>query len=367
MINIPVLNDHYKPLVSILIFNYNYGRYLRECFDSVFSQTYDNIEICFSDNASKDDSWAIALEYANRYPGVINITCNRINFGVDANFANCWLNARGKYLVELCSDDSLNPEYIRTCVKLLEKHPQTGFAMVQRTIIDDKGCEIQEPPFYNQTCIIPGDEQAAVYMMAAVNPSISQIMYRKIMTLGKAATGGIAARWYGTRILDFNMCCEYPIVYIKEPLLNHRLHLQNDSLKAATNLMEVIGPYVLQHQFAEIASQYEFSKVVERLPQSLTKLSQLCLRYCIRSLCSNDERCAIRYFNLAMAIVPEISKDPIFTQLQEYWTANSSTKVMIIKSMKGMDNLMTRSVSYDPPPGSISLENDIDYRESAFD
>jgi glycosyltransferase involved in cell wall biosynthesis len=322
----PVLNDTAKPLVSILIFNYNYGRYLRECFESVFSQTYENIEICFSDNASEDDSWAIALEYANRYPGVFNLTCNRKNFGVDANFANCWLNARGKYVVELCSDDWLNAEYVSTCVELLERYPLAGFAMVQRTIIDHQGNSIEEPPFYNQTCIIPGAEQAAVYMMAAVNPSVSQIMYRKMMTLGKAATGGLAARWYGTRILDFNMCCEYPIVYIKEALLNHRLHLQNDSLKASTNLMEVIGPYVLQHQFSEIASQYELSKVVERLPQSLAKLSRLCLRYCIRSLCSGDERCAIRYFSLAVAIFPEIDEDMTFKQIEKYWKSDISMK-----------------------------------------
>src|SRR3972149_254723 len=107
----PIIGDIDRPLVSVCIHNYNYGRYLRQCFDSVFSQTYDNIEICFSDNASNDDSWDIALEYARRYPGTMTITCNRKNFGSDANFANCWLNVRGKYFIELCSDDVLKPEY----------------------------------------------------------------------------------------------------------------------------------------------------------------------------------------------------------------------------------------------------------------
>jgi len=352
----PLRNNPRKPLVSICIFNYNYGRYLRQCLESAFAQTYDNIEICFSDNASTDDSWDIALEYARKYPGIMNITCNRKNFGSDANFANCFLNVRGKYFNELCSDDALMPEHIEKCVHALEAHPEAGFAMVHRTIIDGRGRRTKEPPFYNQSCIIPGPEQAAVYMMAAVNPSVSQIMYSKKMTYGKTVAGGLAARWYGTRIMDFDMCCEFPIVYIKEPLLLHRLHSQNDSFRAAGNLMEVIGPYVLQHQFAEMASNYSLTKVVDRLPHSLDKLSKLCLRYCARALVANDVKSALRYFHLAVAVDPDITTDPTFNKLEGYWAADAVEKSSIIESMQSANNLMTRNVSYDPPPGSIPIE-----------
>ena len=46
-----------KSLVSILIPNYNYDRYLRECLDSVLAQTYDNFEVIISDNRSTDNSY----------------------------------------------------------------------------------------------------------------------------------------------------------------------------------------------------------------------------------------------------------------------------------------------------------------------
>ncbi len=204
----PRLNTPDKPLVSMMVFNYNYGRYLRECLDRLLAQTYDNIEICFSDNASTDDSWEIALEYQKRYPDVIFVARNRQNFGTDANFANCWTNARGKYFVEVCSDDALLPDFTERCVKALEEHVDAGFAMVHRTILDEHGKHVIEAPFYNQTCKIPGAGQAAVYMMAAVNPAVTQIMYRKLFTFGKSVTGGLAGRWYGTSMMDFKMCCE---------------------------------------------------------------------------------------------------------------------------------------------------------------
>jgi glycosyltransferase involved in cell wall biosynthesis len=354
----PILNDPNKPLVSITIHNYNYEPYLRQCFDSAFEQTYANIEICFSDNASTDDSWDIALEYARRYPGMMTITRNRKNFGSDANFANCMLNVRGKYLVELCSDDALMPEFTKKCVYALETHPNAGFVMVHRTIIDERGQRTEEPPFYNQTCMIPGPAQAAVYMMASVNPSISQIMYRVRMTDGKRAVGGMAGHWYGTRILDFNMCCEFPMVYIKEPLLMHRLHSRNASSHVAENLMEVIGPYVLQHQFADIASLYDLANVVDRLPNSLEKLSKQCLRYCVRSLSAKDEKSALRYFHLAVAIMPEVREDSIFKKLSKYWGSDDVEKLGIVESLESTDNLTTRTISYEPPSGSIPIKVD---------
>ncbi|MDB4264750.1 glycosyltransferase [bacterium] len=350
-------NINNEPLVSVYIYNYNYGRYLRQCFDSVFAQTYSNIEICFSDNASTDDSWDIANEYAKKYPGKMNITCNRKNFGTDENVKNCVMTNQGKYHVLLCSDDALMPEYIGKCVHALENYPTAGFAMVHRTIIDESGRRIEESPFYNQSCIIPGPEQAAVYMLASVNPSVSQIMYNTAMTEGKSAYGGLAARWYGTRIMDFNMCCEFDMVYIKQPLLMHRLHSQNDSFSAAENLMETIGPYVLQHQFAETASHCNMNKVVARLPQSLDKVSKLCLRYSMRLLIADDEKTALRYFHLSKAFMPDVTADPVFKKINKYWAADPSLKAKIVKSLQRTDNLTTRSLSYDPPPGSIPIES----------
>lgn len=352
----PILNDPNKPLVSVTIHNYNYGRYLRQCFDSVFAQTYDNIEIIFSDNASSDDSWDIALEYARKYTGTMTITCNRKNFGSNANWLNCSLNIRGKYYIELCSDDALVPGYAEKCVHALETYPNAGFAMVHRTIIDADGRRTEEPPFYNQSCLIPGEEQAAVYMMAAVNPSISQVMYNKKMTHGKDNEGTIASLWYANRIRDFKMCCEFPVVYIKEPLFLHRVHAQSDSFRAAEELIEVIGPWILRHQFAEIAARFNLTKAVDRLPQALDKLSELCLRYCVCALIANNEKNALRYFHLAIAISPDVKDDSTFIKLQEYWTSDDTGKLKIVESLKSIANLATRSVSYDPPPGSIPIE-----------
>ena len=52
-----------KPLVSIMIPNYNHSRYLEECIKSAVNQTYDNVEIVLVDNSSEDNSIQLAAKY----------------------------------------------------------------------------------------------------------------------------------------------------------------------------------------------------------------------------------------------------------------------------------------------------------------
>jgi glycosyltransferase involved in cell wall biosynthesis len=354
-----------QPLVSVIVYNYNYGRYLRQCLDSVLEQTYKNIEICFSDNASEDDSWEIALEYVQRYPGIMTITRNRRNFGSDANFANCSLNVRGKYMVTLCSDDALKPTFVEKCLSLLEAHQECAFAMVHRDILNDRGEIEHEAPFYSQSCIVPGPEQAAVYMMAAVNPSISQVMYRMDRLYGNAQPGGIATRWYGNRLLDFNLCRRNDMAYIMDPLMLHRLHSANDSAMAAESLLEVFGPFVLQHQLAEIASSALMEKAAARLPEALEKLGGLCIRYCVRCLLQGQENTARRYFHLAAAISPALLEDPVHREIQGYWEAESARRESILEVLRLTTDLTHRTRSYDPPPGSYPVDwESVGYRLS---
>lgn len=348
-------NDR-KPFVFIRLINYNYGRYLRQCFDSVFAQTWQNFEISFSDNASTDDSWAIALEYADKYPGRISLTRNRMNFGAKTNIVNCKLNSRGKYTMILCSDDALVPTFLERTVSALEAHKDCAFVMVHRDIMDERGEITHEPSFYDQSCRISGEEQAAVYMMSSVNPCISQILYNLEKEENKQLSGNLNSRWLGSRIQDFLICCESPILYIKDSLLLNRVHEQSDGAKMYGNLLQCLSEYVLLHQLDDIAGTFKnMEKVHERLPKGIEKLGRLCLRYCLRCLLAQDERTARRYFHLAAAFFPEIEEDPLYLEFAIYWTSNTDERKKLREQLSKKFNLEKRTISYPPPPGSTPL------------
>lgn len=345
-----------KPLVSICIYNYNYGRFLAQCLDSVATQTYENIEICFSDNASTDDSWQIAQDFAQRYPRRMSLVRNRENFGAGANLTNCRRNAQGKYLLLLCSDDAITPNYVERCVGLLEKHPAAAFAIVHRDILDEAGNVSSEPPFYDQTCLIKGEEQAAVYMMAAVTPSISQVFYNHEKMMAYSLPHNFSVRWFGQRLMDFFLCLESPVVYIKEPLLLNRVHGGSDGMAIDANLVQGVGQYILALQFAEIANHHGVPKPGMRLNAAIEKVGRLCLRYCTNFLRQNNEPAALRYFHLAQAIFPGVVTEESFALLNAYWNttpAEADARSRILADLSARAELGTRNVSYAPPPGSI--------------
>lgn len=353
----PEMNRRDEPMVSICIYNYNYGHFLLQCLESVAVQTYKNIEICFSDNASTDDSWQIAQDFAKRHEGKMSLIRNRKNFGASVNLNNCRRSAQGKYLMYLCSDDSLKPEFVERCVTSLEKYPEAAFAMVHRDIMDDNGSVVGEPSFYDQTCLIPGEEQAAVYMMAAVNPSISQILYNHAKLQRTILAKMVNLRWFGQRMLDFELCFDSPVIYIKEPLLLNRVHGQSDGTVIDASLIQGVGQYVLAHQLAEAAAGIGLEKPVARLDSAVEKVGRLCLRYCTHFLLKGDEITALRYLHLAQAIYPGVVSENVFVALQEYWQADggSSTSVRkrILDDLSAQEGIASRKVSYAPPPGSI--------------
>lgn len=343
-----------QPLVSVCIYNYNYGRYLSQCLESVATQTYKNIEISFSDNASTDASWKIAVDFAKRYPGKMSLVRNRENFGAGNNLANCRRNAHGKYLLMLCSDDALKPDFIARCVTLLEKHPEAAFALTHREIIDEAGNATSEPPFYDQTCLIQGEEQAAVYMMAAVNPSVSQVLYNHEKLMTYAEPHGIAVRWFGQRLMDFFFCLESPIIYIKEPLLLNRVHDQSDGSAIDSSLVQGVGQYMLALQFAEMASQHGLQKPASRLGAAIEKIGRLCLRYCTTFLLRNDETTALRYLHLAQALFPEIASEDNYLALKNYWNTDVNGRKFILTALAAQAETTARKISYAPPQGSTT-------------
>jgi len=92
------------PLVSVVVLNHNYGRYLRQCIDSVLAQDAAPIEIIVVDDGSTDDSGAVIESYADRVTAVL-----KPNGGVISAMNRGFAESRGDVVIFLDADDYLLP------------------------------------------------------------------------------------------------------------------------------------------------------------------------------------------------------------------------------------------------------------------
>lgn len=107
-------------LISVIVPVYLTERYLRNCIESILTQTYKNLEIILIEDGSPDNCAGICDEYSEKdnrvkviHQGNGGLSCAR-NAGIDY--------AHGEYLAFVDSDDTINSEFIEILYKLCEEN-----------------------------------------------------------------------------------------------------------------------------------------------------------------------------------------------------------------------------------------------------
>ncbi len=104
-------------MLSILVNNYNYGRYLRACLDSVLSQDHPDFELVVVDDGSSDGSQDIIASYGDAVVPVL-----KANGGQASSFNAGFAAARGDVLFLLDADDAFLPGKLREVAALYAGH-----------------------------------------------------------------------------------------------------------------------------------------------------------------------------------------------------------------------------------------------------
>ncbi|MCC6021353.1 MAG: glycosyltransferase family 2 protein, partial [Thermoproteaceae archaeon] len=106
-----------------------------ECIISALSQTYGNVEVIFADNGSTDDS----CEYVRaRYGDRVRVVCLGRNYGfaLGNNIASKFASKDSEYLLFLNPDAVLEPDYVETIIKLMERNKWIGAAQGVQVSMD---------------------------------------------------------------------------------------------------------------------------------------------------------------------------------------------------------------------------------------
>ena len=108
------------PLLSIIIANYNYGRFLGEAIESVINQGLgEQVELIICDAASTDNS----VDIIRKYEKYITWWCSERDGGQSAAFNKGFRRASGRYLTWLNADDVLLPGALKKFAAAVAQHP----------------------------------------------------------------------------------------------------------------------------------------------------------------------------------------------------------------------------------------------------
>ena len=114
-----------KPLVSILIASYNKEKYVKRCINSCKTQTYNNIEIIFYDDGSKDNSYEVAkkIEGIKSFKNRNRKNLGKFNTYYQINSYNkAFSRSKGKYIFLLDSDDFFKKNKVKEIVNYFNKN-----------------------------------------------------------------------------------------------------------------------------------------------------------------------------------------------------------------------------------------------------
>ncbi len=236
---------HVKPLFSICIPNFNYGRYLKLTCESVLAQESKNYEIVIADNRSTDGSIEFIEAFAENNASV-RFTINPVNLGFAGNLEKVTSLASGTHYILLSSDDLMNPGALSSYEKLIQLTGETSIIGSSVVKVNSAG-EIFErctpdAQFWIATDIdqaLSSNMGVTIYKVQAV-----EMLRRCLTTMGnpyyfltvcypaslfRKAGGYGGGRMYNPdKWFNWKLFSEADYVYlIDEPLFSYRWHQQN--------------------------------------------------------------------------------------------------------------------------------------------
>ena len=251
------------PLISVIIPNHNYARFLNKAITSVQCQTYPNLEIIVINNGSTDDSLQILRKYGSQIRLI-----EQDNLG-QAGARNSGLKvARGDLIAFLDADDFWQEDKLEKQIKLISSNCELVYSGISP--FSDKTLQLEPTlfPKFKGDChsyfvdlpavsIVLSGESTALFTKNLLN----QVGY---FNLELNSSSG----WD-----FFRRCAKYTnFNYVSEGLTNYRLHSSNMSNSSTSNIEDIRRAY--KQLFSDPLwdlSKCEKRKIVNKLEFSFIK------------------------------------------------------------------------------------------------
>jgi glycosyltransferase involved in cell wall biosynthesis len=221
----PILFDPLpgRPLVSILLSNYNYAPYLVEAINSCLDQTYTNFELIVCDDGSTDCSHSLISSYRVRDRRIKPIF--QRNGGQAAALNAAFHASAGEVICLLDADDVFLPAKLQRIVDAFIANPDSGFAINKMLRVDKERKPLGEIPLLYQ---LPsgwlGDslDLSGPQVLAGLPPTSGLSLRRSVANIIFPLPASLRA--YADRLIQVVAPLMTPVVAIQARLSEYRVH-----------------------------------------------------------------------------------------------------------------------------------------------
>lgn len=221
-----------KPLVSVIIPNYNHARYLPQRIESVLNQTYENFEVIILDDKSSDNSIEVIKRYEDN-PHVSHIILNQENSGSTFKQWEKGFNvAKGELIWIAESDDDCDPLLLEVLTKEFIQDKHCVLAFCQSVKIDSDGKPFDKDGFDNSLHMSGLEFIKKLLCHHNYIANASGVLFKKD-TLGKIDWSFTSYRGCGDWIVWIEIAKCGNIAYSHLPLNYFRIHNTNTTRKQA--------------------------------------------------------------------------------------------------------------------------------------
>ncbi len=210
--------------LSVYMRNYNYGQYIGEALDAIFSQSFSPSEVIVIDDASTDNSISVIESFMRKHPN-LRLLRNEKNMGVVYCMNRGIEAAAGDYVYGAASDDRVLPGFFEKSMDLLMKYPHAGLCYTDIALLFDNNSMVDKRCiFIKKPCYFPPHETIKLFLKFPITPILSNTVIAKRRSLTEAGGYRPQLKWacdlFAHNVISFRE----GFCYIPEVLAVTRVH-----------------------------------------------------------------------------------------------------------------------------------------------
>jgi glycosyltransferase involved in cell wall biosynthesis len=266
--NNPFIHPDKPVLATFILYAYNEEKFIREAILSAFTQTYTPLEIVLSDDGSADRTFAIMEEMAASYQGPHRIILNRnaANTGIGSQLNAAVQKTTGGLILLANGDDRSRPERVMKTVEAWRSTGCSASCLVSPLdMINEKGVPLPGKQIPNNTyfdTLLSGMHAR----FGGVGAAASAAYRREVFTFFPPLLPELILE---DNPLYMRAMLLGETIYIKEALVEYRMHEQNISQAYA------LAPYPEWKIRHYSACAWQRSEAVKAYGQMLADLHSL--------------------------------------------------------------------------------------------